>query len=158
MIEISNSTEISNKTSICYTRKSMMQSERDMFHQVFLGRIDNFSGELHFLEGDTKFSIFTKIWKQNPLAAGLKPQTPKSSKIRASTRIHANFDPNQRNLAKLKAQNKRTNHQNFHANGEIFEKTQKIKRSTPSKLNLTNKHTQYRAPFFILYYIKNTHM
>ena len=91
----------------------------------FLGRIDVFSGELHFLEGDTKFSIFTKIWKQNALAAGLKPQTPKSSKIRASTRIHANFDLNQRNSAKLKAQNKRINHQNFHANGEIFEKRKK---------------------------------
>ena len=94
MIEISNSTEISNKTSICYTCKNMLQAERDMFHPVFLGRIDSFSGELHFLEGDTKFSIFTKIWKQNALAAGLKPQTPKSSKIRASTRIHANFDLN----------------------------------------------------------------
>ena len=125
MIEISNSTEISNETSICYTCKNMMQAERDMFHPVFLGRIDSFSGELHFLEGDTKFSIFTKIWKQNALAAGLKPQTPKSSKIRASTRIHANFDLNQRNSAKLKAQNKRINHQNFHANGEIFEKRKK---------------------------------
>ena len=72
MIEISNSTEISNKTSICYTSKNMMQAERDMFHPVFLGRIDNFSGELHFLEGDTKFSIFTKILKAKSACRGLE--------------------------------------------------------------------------------------
>lgn len=60
MIEISNSTEISNKTSICYTRKSMMQSERDMFHQVFLGRIDNFSGGTPFFRGGHQIFDFYK--------------------------------------------------------------------------------------------------
>ena len=45
--------------------------------RVFLGNIDIFSKELHFFEGDAKFSIFTKIWKQNVLTgkAGLKPRT-----------------------------------------------------------------------------------
>ena len=82
-------------------------------------------GTPFFRGGHQIFDFYKNLKAKCACPAGLKPQTPKSSKIRASTRIHANFNLNQRNAAKLKAQNKRINHQNFHANGEIFEKRKK---------------------------------